>query len=320
MDESCPICKSTSTVRILDNDGGKHFICRRCGDFKLSEHAKTYIEKNYTSSENKGLIKLSYWLRNKNITEVKNVLQIEQIKSIIENVNLPKPKEQADILLKWIGEKAGMDYFKRISEEYDILLSLLGTENVNNIKQILEFLRELNYIRVSMDSGNDFSVEMTMLGWEKYEELIKPTTSGNLAFMAMEFNKTELEKLYIENIKKAVAETGFIIEKLNENQPFGLIDDQLRVKINKSRFLIADLTHNNSGAYWEAGYAEGQGKPVLYICKKEIFDNPDTKPHFDTNHHLTVLWENTPEGLQKFEEDLKATIRATFPAEAVLGD
>jgi nucleoside 2-deoxyribosyltransferase len=80
--------------------------------------------------------------------------------------------------------------------------------------------------------------------------------------------------------------------------------------------IIADLTHDNNGAYWEAGYAEGLGKPVIYFCDKSKFDNPPTKPHFDTNHHTTVLWNK--EKVEESIEDLKSTIKATFPKDAIL--
>ena len=96
----------------------------------------------------------------------------------------------------------------------------------------------------------------------------------------------------------------------------GLIDDRLRVEIRTSRFLIADLTHENAGAYWEAGFAEGLGKPVIYTCEKSKFDT--AKTHFDTNHHLTVFWST--DEFPSFEEKLKATIRATVPDEAILQD
>jgi nucleoside 2-deoxyribosyltransferase len=62
----------------------------------------------------------------------------------------------------------------------------------------------------------------------------------------------------------------------------------MRVDIQGCRFLIADLTHRNNGAYWEAGYAEGLGKPVIYTCQRSTFAQAS---HFDTNHHLAVYWE-----------------------------
>ena len=58
--------------------------------------------------------------------------------------------------------------------------------------------------------------------------------------------------------------------------------------------MLVDLTHDNSGAYWEAGYAEGLGKPVIYICEQTKFDS--AKTHFDTNHSTTIMWSaSSPE-------------------------
>jgi nucleoside 2-deoxyribosyltransferase len=97
-----------------------------------------------------------------------------------------------------------------------------------------------------------------------------------------------------------------------------LIDDRLRVEIRQSRFLLADLTHHNKGAYWEAGFAEGLGKPVIYLCRKDVFEDKSQGTHFDTNHHLTVVWDL--ENLGEAAEKLKATIRATLPGEAQISD
>lgn len=58
--------------------------------------------------------------------------------------------------------------------------------------------------------------------------------------------------------------------------------------------------------------------PVIYICEEEKFK--EKKTHFDTNHHLTLTWKNTEEGLKIFSEELKATIRSTFPLEAKMED
>jgi nucleoside 2-deoxyribosyltransferase len=85
----------------------------------------------------------------------------------------------------------------------------------------------------------------------------------------------------------------------------------MRQEIKISKFIIADLTHNNAGAYWEAGFAEGIGKSVIYTCEKSVFENADTKPHFDVNHHLTIIWDK--EDPEEAVEELKAAIRYTFP-------
>lgn len=134
--------------------------------------------------------------------------------------------------------------------------------------------------------------------------------------MAMKYNEHPLEDIVESVFRKAVGQTGFELSILRDDRKAGPIDDKLRVDIRAARFLIADLTHGSQGAYWEAGFAEGLGKPVIYTCEKSVFEDPKSKPHFDVNHHLTVLWEaSKPEDAA---EELKATIRATLPAEARL--
>jgi nucleoside 2-deoxyribosyltransferase len=134
----------------------------------------------------------------------------------------------------------------------------------------------------------------------------------------MPFGKLDLYQIYRDHFQPAVSATGFTLKRLDENQPAGLIDDRLRVEIHQCRFLLADLTHGNPGAYWEAGYAEGLGRPVIYTCEKSIFDDRRKGTHFDTNHHLTVVWESTSPATAVSK--LKATIRSTLPTEAVLSD
>jgi len=138
--------------------------------------------------------------------------------------------------------------------------------------------------------------------------------------MAMPYGEKELNTIVEDVFKPAVKQTGFDLSRLDgPDQPAGLIDDALRVAIRTSRFLIADLTHENRGAYWEAGYAEGLGKHVIYTCEEKKFDGLQT--HFDTNHHLTIKWDaSAPDKLKRAAEKLKTTIRATLPAEAKLSD
>jgi nucleoside 2-deoxyribosyltransferase len=127
--------------------------------------------------------------------------------------------------------------------------------------------------------------------------------------MAMKFGDPVLEQFLSNVFKPAARLAGFDLFKLDDVPKAGLIDDQLRVEIQSSDFLVADLTHDNLGAYWEAGYAEGLGKPAIYTCERSKFE--ETKTHFDTNHHLTIVWDvATPDVAASA---LKATIRATLP-------
>jgi hypothetical protein len=68
------------------------------------------------------------------------------------------------------------------------------------------------------------------------------------------------------------------------------------------------------------GYAEGLGRPVIYTCRRDVFEDrkSENHPHFDTNHMVTVPWD--PADPASAAPKLKDTIRATLPTEALLTD
>ena len=134
--------------------------------------------------------------------------------------------------------------------------------------------------------------------------------------MAMKFGRPRSEAMFHDHFIPAVSATGFDLQRLDTRPKAGLIDARMEVEIRLARFLIADLTHGNRGAYWEAGFAHGLGKPVFYTCEEGYFRRNST--HFDTNHHYTVMW--SAEAPERAVDDLKAVIRRTLPAEAKLRD
>ena len=125
----------------------------------------------------------------------------------------------------------------------------------------------------------------------------------------MQFDEPDLKAFVNKVLKPAVKdEIGYDLVDLNDVGRAGILDNIMRVQIRDAAFVIADLTHDNSGAYWEAGYAEGLGKPVVYICEKAKFDEEST--HFDTNHCTTIPWcRDDPDD---FREKLIATLRRSL--------
>ena len=152
----------------------------------------------------------------------------------------------------------------------------------------------------------------------RHGELKREPIDSRAAFMAMPFNNATLDRVFEECFKPAVAATGFDLRRIIDQQKAGVIDDQMRVAIRRARFTIAKLALSNNGAYWEAGFAEGLNRPVIYTCERSYFYNAETKPHFDINHFSMIIWKGT--GLDKASEELKARIRATLPDEAKICD
>jgi hypothetical protein len=100
------------------------------------------------------------------------------------------------------------------------------------------------------------------------------------------------------------------------SQKAGLIDSITEDEIRRCRLLLADLSDDNAGAYWEAGFAEGLGKPIIYLCsEKDKLTGLLKATHFDTSHRHTVYWNLMDIG--ETEKCLKAVIRNTLLGDAI---
>ena len=245
----------------------------------------------------------------------------QQVKIYIRSLDdflkgsLPSVIEQANNLLHHFAtstKELGKTIRFSAPEEW---IGRTGAQSKEGVLALFEFLHESGLLKEEGSTLNSYAFSITVKGWQHHEELQKQATDSTKAFMAMQFGEAELDTIVDDIFRPAVAQTGFRLQKLNDEQSAGLIDDQLRVQIRRSRFLIADLTHGNKGAYWEAGFAEGIGIPVIYTCKESDFEK---ESHFDTNHHLTVMWN--PDNPKEAADKLKATIRATLPEVAKMED
>jgi nucleoside 2-deoxyribosyltransferase len=313
----CPVCenilnKSENRVEITYNE------CPRCGAYSISTTAIQTLPYHLKSYERSRAI-LSHALYKLTQKEQWAKLNDDLIVKILNNTNLPNHTEQLDNLIVWIATK--QPKYGGCLEKISIdSISAVGTEDIASFNFVMNHAITLGFVSAVSIGVYGFGVEfsdvsLTFAGWSRLDEIQRGSTITRLAFMAMKFNDSETDIIYKDHFKLAVAACGFELKRLDDSQPAGLIDDRMRVEIRQSRFMIADLTHQNNGAYWEAGYAEGLGKPVIYTCRKDVFDKGT---HFDTNHHLTVVWES--DKLQEAVEKLKNTIRATLPSEAKLSD
>lgn len=234
------------------------------------------------------------------------IIDSDMAKRLMDLSDLPTPMEQVDLLVQWMG--ANHHPGGAVSRDSVMLQGVLGAVGDDGVRYVIDSAKALGLVEAENRLNGGWL--LTLPGWQHYEELRRGTATSRTAFMAMKFGDPQLDAFVDAHMRPAVAATGFTLRRLDDVPRAGLIDDRMRVDIRNARFLIADLTHGNNGAYWEAGFAEGLGKPVIYTCRKDVFDDPGSRPHFDTNHHLTVLW--APGDEADAMARLKATIRATI--------
>jgi hypothetical protein len=234
------------------------------------------------------------------------------------SASLPTTKEQADVFVNYIGSTVEAPGEWTTCDPQQ-LTGLLGTIDSPIRGQTRGCFYIITYVQqkqlIERSNLVEASYRLTFNGWERFDELRRGTIDSKIAFMAMGYNKSDAEAAFPQFVQ-AVLETGFDLRRPDQDPKAGLIDNRIRVDIRAAKFLVADLSDDNRGAYWEAGFAEGLNKKVYYTCESDKYSKDKT--HFDTEHHFTIRW--SLENMKAALEELKAAIRNDFPAEAVLSD
>ena len=299
----CPVCRgehgSSCEDRGVTGDEHAHwFKCEVCGHYGI-EQSLLWRLKDVPSNLR---AVLSHQLRTQQNEDDSPVITKDWLNHLRENGKLPSPRVQAANIIRFMGDeesKSGCPIQFPIGFH-----AIIGALNRNSADLLRNELIEKKLVK------DDVGYMLTLDGWERYEEEKRGQFEGNYGFLAMQFNKDKDDRYglddFVEKVLKPIVKNGigYDLVDMNDVGQAGVIDNILRIKIRDAAFIIADLTHENRGAYWEAGYAEGLRKPVIYICEKRKFE--EEKTHFDTNHCTTVPWSRDS------EEDFKKTLIATL--------
>ena len=108
--------------------------------------------------------------------------------------------------------------------------------------------------------------------------------------------------LYTDHIKPAVESEGITCQRADEIVGTNIITFDIWEKINRSRFIIADLTNKNPNVFYEIGLAHALGKEVILITQT-MNDVP-----FDLKSLRCIVYDFTPRGIKQLEAALVKTI------------
>lgn len=126
-----------------------------------------------------------------------------------------------------------------------------------------------------------------------------------VAFVVMQFNPPEYEELFNDVITPVCEKIG--LEAFRSSQTYypGLVIADIQRQIRESRVVIAEITPVNPNVYYEVGYADAIGKPVILIADGGKLDQLP----FDVRAFRTLFYENTIGGKAKVEKTLTEFLR-----------
>lgn len=91
-----------------------------------------------------------------------------------------------------------------------------------------------------------------------------------------------------EVIEKLLGKFGAVAIRIDKEHTLDELVKRIKEEIEKSTFVIADLTDERPSCYFEAGYAEALRKPIVFIASKESVVNPKSKTHIHFDIHRNV--------------------------------
>lgn len=145
----------------------------------------------------------------------------------------------------------------------------------------------------------------------KYDKIaIPPITKRNQIFVAMMFS-AETSSTYEQVYKPVIQSLNYAAMRIDEKQFNGSIIGEITSEITNSIALIADLTGNRGGVYYEAGIVRGLqlcNHPIKLVltCRRDFFDSE--RVHFDVSGDNIVLYENDNDLKNKLSMRLKVVL------------
>jgi hypothetical protein len=308
--EPCTVCTSQSNILRVSFGVGEVVNCSRCGDFEVSHVTVDDLGLPFTIPKKQALA--SYTIRKMQTPGARRPLLTTAFFHELETRALPTPAEASDNLIRWIAEKIDGSPGTQIAIVWDNpgLWSAIGAISERDVVWIVDSLKGRGLLSGSATNAQHYG-NLTARGWERFEELKLAQIVSRFAFFAGKFENLDLDRVFNECLRPGVQATGYELRTVTQRA--GLVDAVIEDEIRRCRFLLADLSDGNAGAYWEAGFAEGLGKPVIYVCRA-TGGGTEKKTHFDANHRHTVRWDLS--SLDRTAIQLKAVIRNTLLGDA----
>lgn len=305
----CPVCKNAfggNCKKVSVGSGGDEYDCQQCGKFILSGSLEATEEFSVMSEALRAA--LSHRLQTSQSQINQPRLTTTTFSDFKSSWRMTTPVEQTRNLIEIIGNHLSNTGIP-IHELNATDMARIGAISISRCNQIILGASELGLVRCRSYAGKTYELDLTLAGWREYEATKSGHRPGKYGFIAMKFGDAILEELCRDVIKPGIKELlNFDLVDLRDVARAGIIDNLMREQIRDSAFVLVDLTHDNPGAYWEAGYAEGLGKPVVYLCEQSKFG--DFKTHFDTNHLTTVMWDRNDD--RAFVAQLVATLKRSL--------
>jgi hypothetical protein len=308
MMEKCRVC-DRHQVDIPTVAGMATVNCPLCGRYRISDAPYIFNEIREYRHIVSGITR-NVWEATGKPFDVRSDSVIPYAR-LLKASPIPIPREtdipaKADLILHHLQRRSkypGMELRLRGYHDYSVGFC----RNHEELHFCVNYLAKRGFVdHPHPPEGADLFCRITPEGWAYLSGIA--TDAMDQGFIAMAFSLDFSNRLRDAGLIPGIEQAGYYPQRIDRKEHNNRIDDEIVAEIRKSKFVVADLTGNNQGAYYEAGFAQGLSKPVIWTCEKRQLDAKDI--HFDVRQYSIVTWE--PDQLDDFAKRLTLRIEATL--------
>jgi len=336
----CPLCGYGAAAPIVLADAADHrgYSCPRCWQFIVSMNAlRTYLD-NPTRRDEFHPKRISILLREWHRKGTPGSRPILLFPGDEESVMPGHPRISVpDLLSTWpdgvpelidrvlcnlAAESRTPGDPIRIEPFNDNRALFFTHDNSTHERYLIDALVDRRWARIRPEPGGREGTELLVVtpdGWSRVKELTQGKSArDNPVFVAMWFGgderHTEMTMLYEGGLKPAVVAAGYRVKRADSEGHNDYIMDRVRTDIRRAPFLVADLTNQNPGVYYEAGLAAGQKIPVVHCCPQA----ERKLVHFDLDQINRVVYDDVGDLRKKLTARILESI-GNGPIQAAAG-
>jgi nucleoside 2-deoxyribosyltransferase len=190
----------------------------------------------------------------------------------------------------------------RVSLDPDDSYPIGYCTNTRELKFYIEHLRVQRLIDCE-PAGEDLVCIVLPEGWTAVESHRPSNLVSDKAFVAMWFDPS-MRPAYDEGIEPAIIQAGYRSIRVDAQEFNSDVVEQIIAEIRESRFVIADVTGQRNGVYFEGGFALGLNLPTIWMCRQDEVG----KLHFDTRQLNHIVWKDPADIRERLTRRILATI------------
>lgn len=279
------MCKEESATVQTPLNFTYDFDCKYCGAYRITEPARHDLGQPDNDALARDLA--SYVCEQRRYGGTQTTVNNELI-LWFRTYPRPRLQRRIELFLDKAFDLLGPNISGRINLADPALRVASWSRYNNNSVAIGEYLTTLGALDPADPSGTQRIVtakaHLLAFEWAK-----KRGASGQV-FVAMWFHKS-LRQAYDDGISRAIINSGYTPRRVDRTEHADRIDDEVIAEIRRSAFVVADFTEHRPNVYYEAGFAHGLGRRVIFTCREN-----SKGLHFDVRQYNTIEWK-TPADL-----------------------